>query len=190
MVLDISKGAYGVDNVGEITSGITVYQVIECPSEYLHALEVKAATFDRENDCTVTLELVDFKNPLITYEKREIDAKTLSDGDPLVLEIQNPELLTYLKGMDLMLEIYSTDATEGNAISVYCTTNDNYIGNMQVAKDRQERDLQLKVYGNNKPVNYDSVRAWMCVYTAAVACVFVWVLLRKKKAGNGKEEEA
>lgn len=189
LIMDTARNATGTETVGPILQTAAVYQIFECPSVFLHKLELKAATFGEEHDSTLIIDLVDAETALTTYELWTIDASTLSDGDPIVLEITNPEIQAHVKGKDLMFRIYTRDATPETAVSLYCTANNGYVGNTAVGKQFIDGDLLLKVYGNSKPVNYESVRDWMCVYAAAVSCLFALVLLLRWKK-TGKTEEA
>ena len=193
-VMDTGIGATGLTNVGPITKEIVVYQTFECPCQYLRALEFKAETFDRVNESTLFVDLCECDTVKL-FEKWEIDERTLKQGDPIYLEITNPELLSGTRGRDFMLRIYSRDAVADTGISLYCTENDTYdtgegpMGKLYIVEDIPEGDLLMKVYGNDKPENYESVRTWLCVFTAAVSCMTGWALLYGKKKTKEKKAE-
>ena len=192
MMLDTAEEAKGLETVGLITRDIEVDQTFENPCEYLYAIELKAATLGRENDCTLMIALSD-PDTLEEYEYWEFDSKELEDGDPVICEIRNPDIRDHAAGRIFMLQIFSEDAVSANAISMYRTVNNTLEenglqGKLLLPEDEPEGILVMKLYGNKETERFEGARIWMCVYTAVLACTAVWLLLRKKDH-KGKTEE-
>ncbi|MCX6054914.1 MAG: glycosyltransferase 87 family protein [Chloroflexi bacterium] len=127
--------------VGNINSNTKIKQSFIAEYDYLYSIGVDLSTWDRINDCKVTLTLLDEKNTVVATQI--IDGKTLVDNAFYIFSI-NP--VENSKGKKYYIEI-SSDGTYENSITAWRTINDIYEpGKLYINGKEEVGDLCIFVY--------------------------------------------
>lgn len=169
-----------------MTADMVLNQTFTCTQDSLSGITINSVTTGPEKDSTLTFVLTE-------TESREVlqgwilDARTLGEVSNINLDVTEPAAQQNMEGKVLRLQIYSDDATGKNAVTLYATSSDAYPeGRLIVNGEDSGGDLCMALNGLTKPENYESVRIWMCVYTAAL-CVAAVVLAYRKFGGEAAE---
>ncbi|MEW4431794.1 glycosyltransferase 87 family protein [Paenibacillus pabuli] len=135
--------------IGEILKDNTIGQVFHIDSNKIKKIQLKMATFARENSSTIKFEIHEYNNKKVgkTIFSKEINSNLIKDNDY--------ENITFGNGLEVkanqkyIFEITSLDAQTGNAVTIYRTnesrSDDNFyaiINNVE-----QQYNLVFNIYG-------------------------------------------
>lgn len=130
-------------DIGELTEGIVVKQTFVMSGETLEGIQIKLATFGRNNECSVIAELKDKEADLL-IQSWQLDGPDLMDNEIVTLELDEP--LHRGVGNKLVLKIYSFNASEGNAVTLWRSSEDYYAdGALFINGKKQEGDLWFQL---------------------------------------------
>ncbi len=184
MTIPKGEDSYGI----VMTSEMVLSQTFVCTQEYLHAIVVTNAVCGPEQDSTLSFVLNDAETGDMLQEWT-LDAAAIGKTGDAVLNLTDPLSQIGMNGKPLRLRIWSDDATGKNAMTLYATGTDGYgEGKLIVNGEDSGGDLCMILQGYMKPENYEGVRIWTCVYTAAL-CIGA-VILAYRKSGGWNPEHA
>lgn len=103
------------DSVGEIVDGKTILQHFHYEGDYIHAVQVMAGTYMRQNDGRLNIALLDENGKGIWQAEKELQ----EIEDNAVLEFF-PDCMLEQESDAYGLKIWSEGCSEGNAVTLYC----------------------------------------------------------------------
>ncbi len=112
-VINITDMVDAKTTSGEITTERTVKQDFIMRNDTLEYLVVKGATYDRENNDTLLITILDQQGTALATS--ELDTKGLENGDDWTISLSNP--IFGVKGQTLTLVVRSERGTPGNAVT-------------------------------------------------------------------------
>ncbi len=167
-----------IDNVGEIYDGDVVEESFVSDFKQIVSLELKTATYDRENTGSLNVSVLDGNKVLgtqtIDMESVVNGTTTITFDSPIVVE----------EGKEYTLRISSKGSSEGNAVTVYYGNADQTVTSLSAKGiNYNQKQLVCKITGK---VN-DNLG---CVLLGVVICFLVVLggyiihVLRAEKKGK------
>ena len=184
----VSRGSVTADYavVGEIVQGKKISQEFLCSRNGVYSIQLEGATYIRTNTCTLTINLVDEETEAIV-EQWNLDGSRFRDNSYFAIYTANPFSHLDMKGKKYRIDIFSDDASPGNALTLYYLKTDYYpSGDMQIADEKVEGDLNMTIMGISGPANYERVRVVLCLFCAAVGVLLI-LYLAKHRGGHNLE---
>lgn len=160
--------------VGEIVSEVLVSQSFNSDEENLLGFSLQLATYARENTSTLIIKLIDAttNKTIETWNLKGID---IQDNTYKDLIFSNP--LNNVKDHTFIIQISSIDATYGNAITIWSSSEDYYTnGSLFINDIKQNGDISFKVYSIKK--DYSNIIFMYINYVILV--IFTLLLVRYK----------
>ena len=167
-LLDTTSDLTATDPIGEIGPGRFVRQTFLADEEALVSVEFIVVTYNRVNEGTIVVRLLDADDSSELYVWEE-DISGFSTGSVVFTAEQGlvPQMET---GTPYMIEITTTGGTPGNAISVLVTREDRYPGGMlNIDGQTQKGDLCFAVIGADDSRSLTRTKLWMRLYAAGAA---------------------
>lgn len=134
----------------ELISGLNIGQVFIAKGENIRKVKVQIGTHARKNTSTLFFNLAEFTsaNEYKVLLKKEIKTEELVDND--YLEIKFAEPIDTKKDQKYILFMDSTNATHGNAISIWHTPEGTASNEMfsLINNQRQNFNLHFSIYGD------------------------------------------
>lgn len=181
------------NTVGEIYGDQIVRQNFNVSSETIEAYELQFATYGRSNECSLVLQIVDETGSVLAENR--VDAKSLTDqaGYTVALDqpIQTPE------DGSLQLVIFSPDAQEGNAVSVYFgdsirvgkgSVAQHFAEDEKVSVGGETLDGTLCLVVTGKDTLWFGSHYWL-FFAGVLALLIIYALVLLRKEQQGKESK-
>ncbi len=132
--------------IGEIYGNNTVTQSFVANHDGLSGFNVLFATYARNNNCDLTIELHDMTNNSINFNK-EIPANEILDNQYANVSF---EPIQNSQGHEYIISFYSTNATAGNAVTIWASNHNSFLqGDLSVAGIKVEQDLAFGISYSN-----------------------------------------
>ncbi|MCI8649343.1 MAG: ABC transporter permease [Anaerotruncus sp.] len=163
---------------GELLSGQTVTQTFLSEMDLIHMLSVRLATFNRRNEQTIQVRLLDQQTgePLFSGS---LEAAALADSQPAELAISPP--LEGMYGRWLLLELRAADGTSGNAVAPWYRSQGQQEGwSLQIAGQPVVGTLCFGVSGQDYVWTGPHYGQLAAVGGAAVALYCLYILYRSR----------
>lgn len=163
--------------VGEITSNVNIRQTIKCKEDVFTGFQLLFATYGRQNTCHLTVVLTDTSADQV-MEVWNVDAANLTDNEYYPFSLTEP--LQNVRDREFQISIFSEDASEGNAVTLWKNSDTSYqdgnlyqndietTGNLGVILEYQGEKIS---YRNTK--NVINLMIYLCILSAIV----YWVIL-------------
>lgn len=157
--LGINEG----NTVGEITSGRKIEQTFIVSENGLNGVDVLLATYARQNNCNVTIELYDVSNDYLVCTTTVL-GNQIQDNRLYPLRFE-----TISNSKNNMYKIViSTDAQSGNGITAWSSFNDSYPEGILCINDKKmEGDISFRICFNE---------FFLCVKEIKEATLFALVI--------------
>lgn len=139
----------GITPVGEIIKGNTIGQVFQVNTEKIKKIQLKMATFARENTSMITFEIREYYNDTvggIVYSKI-INSADIKDVE--YMDITFKDGLGVEANKKYYFELTSSDAEPGNAVTIYRTSDGQSDDSSYsiINNEKQDYNLVYSVYG-------------------------------------------
>jgi hypothetical protein len=122
-------------HIGELTKNIVIKQTFLSNDNNLCSIQIMFATFARANSSTINLQLYDETGALIN--EQTIQSSAMLDNSYLLYKF--PDINDSL-GQYYFLVISSNEAVSGNAVTILCTNEDSYEGELFI-NDKRDKDI-------------------------------------------------
>lgn len=130
----------GEQVVGPIEANTQIEQSIIAEQNYLKQIDIRLATYARQNNCTVNLSLLDEDNNIMA--QKEVDAATIKDNEFFSFKFKPIKESKERK----YHVIINSDADQNNAITAWATSNDTYPeGECRVNSQTISGDLNIRL---------------------------------------------
>ena len=159
------------DTVGEIISGHRIRQTFTCTLDSIDSIVFKAGTYKRINNGTLYIELADLESGEVV-DAWQRDISEIEDNKPLILYSNLAPGQIHMDNREYAVTIYSENAYKGNALTLYCATEDLYKDGFLLLEDqRAPGDLIMTITGFESVESYERVKIWLCFYLTAAILV-------------------
>lgn len=176
--------------VGEITPENSVRQSFTIDAERMVGYELKVATYNRVNSCTLFLQIIASDGTVLA--ENSVPAAELTDNSSYTVNLTTP--IEGHQGETVQLLITSPDAAEGNAVTVYYGNSislgrgsvvQGYTDEEKITVGESKLDgiLSLSVLGQNSLL-FGQYYWLFAAVLFALACVYAGVILHKEKLGK------
>ena len=130
--------------VGEISRDTVIKQIFTATYNNLSEIIIMFATYIRTNKCTIKLQLFDANHVLI--DEKLIEASELKNNSYFRYKFQN---LADSIDKQYLLVVTSSNATPGNAVTIWRTDANNYKGKLFINDQKQDDNLCIKFKYDN-----------------------------------------
>lgn len=146
--------------IGEITKGKLVTQEINV-NRKINSIYIQFGTYTRANTSNYTIDIK--KNDLIVFSKT-INSSILADNEFYEIKLDNE-----LDSENCLLEIYSDDATEGNAVTLYAgKAKDNMNNTLKINNQKLNSSIKFNYSYNSNIILYIVIMSIIAIMTAII----------------------
>lgn len=148
-------------NVGQLIDGRIIEQTFYCDIAAISSVDLYTQTYDRINNGTLTVQLIDMDNENI-INTWNVDLREIPNNDYLHLSIDNP--FSYeVNGRECELKIYSEGATTDDCVTLISVPNQYLGGEILADGETSNSDLVCSISGFGDVSNMENVRIWICL---------------------------
>lgn len=165
-------------HLGELQPETCIDQTFKMSGDILDSIEIKAGTFERINDCTLAISLIerDSQESICDWI---LGAEEIEDNVALLLELQEPWQGGV--GTEVCLHIEIPDAEIGNSITLWASSDDFYPeGKLYIEEVEQGGDLWFQVHQHVKDNRIKFTKILLLVYFELICAWIIYSVSKKK----------
>lgn len=149
----------------EISSGTELKQAIKLNLDYLEYIKISVATFDRENNGILNVELLDKSGKILKADSYKMEK--IVDNSTICFRVDKP-----VKDDEVYIRVYSNDGEKNSSITVYYDSESAIFGDGFYENQKYRvGNLQLDIsYGNKRPLGK---YYWIIAGIAAILLFFI-----------------